>query len=78
MDGLMMDFDLTLDVMLRRCEQIFFKKEIVTRQPDKSFHRYTYGDMVRRTKHLALALQRLGIKPGEAVGTLCWNHYQHL
>ncbi len=77
MDGLMMDFDLTLDAVLRRAEQHFYKKEIVTRQPDKSFHRYTYGDMVKRTKKLALALQRLGIKPGEAVGTLCWNHYRH-
>ena len=77
MDGLMMDFELTLDAVLRRAEQHFFKKEIVTRQPDKSFHRYTYGDMAKRAKKLALALRRLGIKPGEAVGTLCWNHYRH-
>ncbi len=77
MDGLMMDFQLTLDAVLRRAEQHFYKKEIVTRMPDKSFHRYTYGDMVKRTKKLALALKRLGIKPGEAVGTLCWNHYRH-
>src|SRR5262245_6967704 len=77
MDGLMMDFDLTLDAVLRRAEQHFFKKEIVTRQPDKSFHRYSYGDLVWRTKQLALALQRLGIKSGDAVGTLCWNHYRH-
>ncbi len=77
MDGLIMDFDLTLDAVLRRAEQHFYKKEIVTRLPDKSFHRYTYGDMAKRAKKLALALQRLGIKPGEAVGTLCWNHYQH-
>ena len=77
MDGLMMDFELTLDAVLRRAEQHFFKKEIVTRLPDKSFHRYTYGDMAKRAKKLALALQRLGIQPGEAVGTFCWNHYQH-
>ncbi len=78
MDGLMMDFQLTLDAVLRRAEQHFFKKEIVTRLPDKSFHRYTYGDMAVRAKKLALALQRLGIQPGDAVGTLCWSHYQHL
>jgi fatty-acyl-CoA synthase len=78
MDGLMMDFELTLDAVLRRAEQHFFKKEIVTRLPDKSFHRYTYRDMARRAKQLALALKRLGIRPGETVGTLCWNHYQHL
>ena len=77
MDGLMMDFQLTLDAVLRRAEQHFFKKEIVTRLPDKSFHRYSYRDMAQRAKKLALALQRLGIQPGDAVGTLCWNHYQH-
>ncbi len=77
MDGLMMDYQLTLDAVLRRAEQHFFKKEIVTRLPDKSFHRYTYGDMARRAKQLALALQRLGVKEGDAVATFCWNHYQH-
>ena len=77
MDGLMMDFQLTLDAVLRRAEQQFFKKEIVTRLPDKSFHRYTYGDMARRAKQLALALRRLGVKEGDAVATFCWNHYRH-
>ena len=78
MDGLMMDYQLTLDGVLRRAEQHFHKKEIVTRQPDKTFHRYNYRDMAVRAKQLAMALQRLGIKEGQAVGTLCWNHYQHL
>ena len=77
MDGLMMDFQLTLDAVLRRAEQHFFKKEIVTRLPDKSFHRYSYRDMAQRAKKLALALQRLGIQPGDAVGTRCWNHSHH-
>ena len=78
MDGLMMDFDLTVDAILRHAESLFYRKEIVTRNPDKSWHRYTYRDMALRAKKLALALQRLGIQPGDAVGTLCWNHYQHL
>jgi len=78
MNGLMMDFQLTLDAVLRRAEQHFHKKEIVTRLPDKSFHRYTYRDMAQRAKKLTLALKRLGIQKDDAVGTLCWNHYQHL
>ncbi|MEK7794259.1 MAG: AMP-binding protein, partial [Candidatus Hydrogenedentota bacterium] len=78
MQGLMMDFQLTVDALLRRAEQIFAKKEIVTRMPDRSFHRYTYGQMAARAKQLGLALQRLGIKDGQVVGTLCWNHYRHL
>src|SRR5205807_1263113 len=53
-------------------------KEIVTRLPDKSFHRYTYRDLARRAKQLAVGLRELGLQPGDRVGTLCWNHYQHL
>lgn len=77
MDGLMMDYPLTVDCILRRAEQIFGGKEIVTRQPDKSWHRYTYKELAQRARKLALALQQLGVKQGDAVGTLCWNHYQH-
>ncbi len=76
--GLMMDFPLTLPYFLRRAEQHFGDKEIVTRLPDKSLHRYTYRDMVRRSKQLALALEGMGVRPGDRVATFCWNHYQHL
>ena len=78
MNGLMMDFQLTVDALLRRAETSFANKEIVTRLPDKNFHRYTYGDMAIRAKRLALALQKLGVENGTRVATLCWNHYQHL
>lgn len=77
MDGLMMNFPLTLSTIMRRAELLYPRQEIVTRQPDKSFHRYTYKDWLRRTKKLALALQHLGVKDGERVASLCWNHYQH-
>ena len=78
MDGLMMDYQLTLPTILRRVESYFGGKEVVTRLPDKSFHRYTYADMARRAKQLAAALSKLGLEPGDRVATLCWNHYQHL
>src|SRR5207244_13522043 len=40
-------------------------------------HRYTYADAHRRTKRLANALGRLGVKPGERIGTLGWNTHRH-
>jgi fatty-acyl-CoA synthase len=79
MHGLMMDdYQLTLPPVLRRAETFFGDKEIVSRLPDRSFHRYTYADMAQRAKQLAVGLQQLGLKPGDRVATLCWNHYQHL
>lgn len=78
MNGLMMDYPLTLDVLLRRAEALHSGKEIVTRLPDKGWHRYTYGEMAARAKRLGLALRRLGVESGDRVATLCWNHYQHM
>jgi fatty-acyl-CoA synthase len=78
MRGLMMEYQLTLPTILRRAETLFGKKEIVSCLPDKSIHRYTYRDFATRAKKLAVALHQLGIRPGDRVATLSWNHYQHL
>ncbi len=77
LNGLMMDTQLTLPMFVRRAEAYFGAKEIVTRLPDKSFHRYTHADSCRRARALAVALQGLGLKRGDRVATLCWNHYAH-
>ena len=78
MKGQMMDYQLTLPRILRRAETYFGEKEIVTRLPDRSFHRYAYADFTRRSRQLAVALRELGLERGDRVATLCWNHYQHL
>ena len=78
MDGLMMDFQLTIPTCCGARRRTSAQKEIVTRLPDKSFHRYTYADMARRAKQLAVALAELGLERGDRVATLCWNHHQHL
>src|SRR5215207_3017806 len=78
MNGLMMSYQLTLPAILRRAEQLYPHKEIVTRLPDRSIHRYAYSDFVSRAKKLAVALKDLDILGGERVATLCWNHHQHL
>src|SRR5690242_6579342 len=74
----MMNYQLTLPAILRHAEQLFQTREIVTRLPDKSLHRYGYADLVSRAKKLALALQKLSMQSGGRVATLCWNHYHLL
>src|SRR5215211_5146966 len=78
LEGLVQDFQLTLPYILRRAEQLYGYREIVTRRPDKSFHRRTYADFISRAKKLAVALGNLGLESGDRVGTLGWNTYQHL
>ncbi len=77
MNGLMMDMQLTVPMLLRRSETYFGDKEIVTRMPDRSFHRTTYAESGRRARALAVALQQLGLERGDRVATLCWNHGVH-
>jgi fatty-acyl-CoA synthase len=78
MRGLMMDYQLTIPAMLDRAEQFFGDRAVVTRRPDRSLHRYTYRDFALRARKLAGALQQLGVRKGDRVATLCWNHHQHL
>jgi acyl-CoA synthetase (AMP-forming)/AMP-acid ligase II len=78
MKGTMMDYQLTLHSFLERIPGLYAGVEVVSRLPDASIHRYTYGDLYRRVRALAEALQEAGLQPGDRVGTLCWNHYAHV
>ena len=78
MNGLMMDYPLTLSTIFRRAEAIYPRHEVVWRLADKTVQRYTYGDFAVRARRLARALLDLGIRPGDRVATLGWNHGPHL
>ncbi len=78
MQGLMMDYPLTMDRILEHANRLYPHKRITTGLPDGTVHRYTYADLHRRSKRLAGALGGLGIEPGDRVGTFAWNNYQHL
>jgi len=78
MQSTMMDTPLSLNHLLERAGHLFQRNEIVSRLPDKSLRRHTYGEFYRRTRSLASALQKLGLQKGDRVATLCWNHHAHL
>jgi fatty-acyl-CoA synthase len=78
MQTTMMDVPLSLNHLLDRAGQLFGGNWIVSRLPDKSFKVHTYGEFHRRARALASALQSLGLKKGERVATLSWNHHAHL
>ena len=78
LSGLMMDQSLTITAILRHALRFHPRARIVSRQGDGSIHEYTYADFGRRVHQLANALVRLGVKPGDRVGTLAWNGYRHL
>src|ERR1700730_13402744 len=77
MEGLMMDYPLTLQHAYDRAVRIFGKKEIVT-QTDEGLHRYTFREWGKRTAQLGNALRAAEVQEGDRIATFAWNTYRHL
>jgi fatty-acyl-CoA synthase len=78
MQGLMMDYPLTIPAILRRAVRVYPEKEIVSRMHDGSLCRITYGALYGRVIRLMNALRGLGVGPGDRVATFAWNSQRHL
>ncbi len=75
--GLMQDRPLLISQIIDYAAAAYPDVEIVTRTVEGPIHRYGYKDAHKRAKQLAEALQGLGIKLGDRVGTIAWNTYRH-
>ena len=78
MRGTMMDFPLTLKTILERAGKQFSKVELVSRRPDRSVVRTNYRVFSERARRLASALHKLGLRSGDRVASMMWNHAGHL
>ena len=77
MQGLMCDRPLLISAIIEHAATYHRDTEIVSRTVEGGLHRYTFAEAERRCKQLARALLRLGIEPGDRVGTLAWNTFRH-
>jgi fatty-acyl-CoA synthase len=75
--GLVQDRPLLISQLIEYAALYHGNTEIVTRSVEGPIHRYTYRDLRSRSKKLANALTRLGVKLGDRIGTLAWNTYRH-
>ena len=75
--GLMSERPLLISSIISHAAAYHGEVEIVSRTVEGPIHRYTYRHAERRSKQLANALRRLGVKPGDRVGTLAWNTFRH-
>ncbi|MEN9314883.1 MAG: hypothetical protein RIS35_1276 [Pseudomonadota bacterium] len=78
MKSTMMSAQLSLNTVFERAGKMFPQQEIVSRLPDKSFRKHTFAEYYGRTRALAAVLKKLGLRKGDRVATLCWNHHAHL
>ncbi len=78
LQGLMQDdFPLTLHHILHRIRECHPASEIVTLGEEGITTRMSYGESAERVDRLARALARLGVQPGDRVGTFAWNNQRH-
>jgi fatty-acyl-CoA synthase len=78
LEGLMQDdFPLTLHHPLRRMRSVHPDAEVITLTPEATTVRATFGEVAERVDRLARALGRLGVAPGDRVGTFAWNNQRH-
>ena len=75
--GLMSERPLLISAIITHAATYHGDTEVVSRTVEGSVHRYTYAEAERRAKQLARALLRLGVEPGDRVGTLAWNTFRH-
>jgi fatty-acyl-CoA synthase len=72
------DFQLTVGAIRRRMRRCYGDQEVVTLQEAPSPPaRATYAEVAERVERLGRVLERLGVAPGERVGTFGWNSQRH-
>jgi fatty-acyl-CoA synthase len=77
-EGLMQDdYQLTVRHVLERVRRFGADSEVVTLKGEGDVRRAAYPDVAERVDRLAAALTRLGVEPGDRVGTFMWNNQEH-
>lgn len=77
MRGLMQDHPLLISNLLEFAARYHGDTEIVSRRIEGDLHRSSYAQARRRAMQGANALDALGLKTHDRVGTLAWNGYRH-
>ncbi|HEX4621413.1 MAG TPA: AMP-binding protein, partial [Myxococcaceae bacterium] len=73
----MQDWPLTLRALFAHGRAIHGSSQVVTAEAARK-RRSTFDEVARRVERLAAALARLGVRPGDGVGSFCWNTQEHL
>jgi acyl-CoA synthetase (AMP-forming)/AMP-acid ligase II len=76
--GLMQSQGLLISTILKHAARHHPTGEVISRTHHNTTHRTTWPEVERRSRRLARALEKLGIRAGDRVGTLAWNGSRHL
>jgi fatty-acyl-CoA synthase len=77
MQSTMQDFPLTISHILRHGQAVHGRGTVST-YDGAAARTATFSEVAARAEQLAKALGRLGVQPGDRVGTFGWNTQEHL
>ena len=75
--GNMQEGQLLISGLIEHAETYHTDSQIISRTVEGPIHSYTLKDAANRSRKLANALDKLGLKQGDVVGTLAWNTFRH-
>jgi acyl-CoA synthetase (AMP-forming)/AMP-acid ligase II len=78
LSGLTQRHPLMISGLFRHASRHHGDTEVVSRLDQGRTHRTTWAHLERRARRLARALQKLGVRPADRIGTLAWNDFRHL
>ena len=76
--GQMQSQPLLISSLITHAERHHATGEIVSRRVEGDIHRTTWGQIAKRSRQVANALDSLHLAFGDRVATLAWNGYRHL
>ena len=74
----MQDKPLLISSLLEHAERFHPNVEIVTKTIEGPIHRCNWRELGERSRRLAIALQKRGVRKGSMVATVATNTYRHL
>ncbi|MFT7474516.1 MAG: fatty-acyl-CoA synthase [Verrucomicrobiales bacterium] len=76
-ESTMQDFPLSIGALFKHGRRIHSDSKVIT-WTDAGPETATFAEVGDRADQLAAALAKLGVRPGDRVGTFCWNNQHHL
>ena len=77
MQGLMSDRPLLISSLIDHAARYHGDTEIVSSDAEEKITRSNYKEVNTRSKKIAQALTKLGIKPGDTIATMAWSNVRH-
>jgi len=76
--GSMMRKELLISDLIEHAGKYHADTEVISRETTGEMNTTTWSQVAARSRKLASALEKMGLKQGDRIATLAWNNHRHL